>query len=149
MDVEKLFDDDTIKMQDKRAKESLRKLDDFLNSSYGPDTETEKADSHDYLSELEEEDDVKIEDLRNLIDQLEEMKREYEIPEEDLESKSQNTSQSKGKVLTKTLPGVKQSEPEYDNTAKEIASSFINCFILCMVTAIIGTGWFLYIINHI
>lgn len=149
MDVEKTFDDITVKEQDKRAKESLRRLDNFLNSSYEPAIDSPKTNSHDYLSELEEEDNVKIEDLRNLIAQLEEMKRESEIPDDSLNNNSQNNSQSKGKTLTKSLPGIKNSVPESDNTAKEIASSFISCFILCMVTALMGTGWFLYIINHI
>lgn len=149
MNVEKIYDEDAVREQDKRAKESLKRLDNYLNPSNESNVNSKIMNSHDYLSEIEEDDDVKIEDLRNLINQLEEMKKEYDTSDDILNNTSQNNSQSKGKVLTKSLPGIKNNEPEYDNTAKEIASSFINCFILCMVTALMGTGWFLYIINHI
>jgi len=143
MDTENLFDEDTEREQDKRNLESRNKLDSYFNINPSAETDT------DFLNNLEEE-DVKIEDLRRLIDQLEEMKKEYEVPkaESDMQE-SQSQSESKGKVLTKSLKGFKNQEPEIDNTAKEIATSFINCFILCMVTAIMGAGWFLYIINHI
>lgn len=149
MDTERLFDENTEEKQDRRAEESLNKLDTYLNAS---------ADSKpDYLNHITEDDDVKIEDLRNLINQLKDI---YEIPkeenylsgmpnEENKLSESQGQSESNGKVLTKRLNGFKNTNPETDNTAKEIASSFINCFILCMVTALMGTGWFIYIINHI
>ena len=137
---ERLFDEEAER-QDRRAMESLNKLDNYLNAE------------NDYLNNLEE-DDVKIEDLRKLIDQLEEMKREYEAPDESLElDENQGANQKGGKQKVLTRPGSKNPNyatvEEYDNTAKEIASSFISCFILCMVTALIGTGWFLYIINHI
>lgn len=141
MNNERLFDESAERDQDKRAIESLNKLDSYLNS----ESVTKNGD---YLDTLQEEDDVKIEDLRRLIEQLEEMKKEYEFPNKDgiQGAKSQNAEETKGKNLTKSLPSFKNTQ---DTTAKEIASSFISCFILCMITAIMGTGWFIYIINHI
>lgn len=65
---------------------------------------------------------------------------------EDLE-KSRNdkpTSNKKGKVKKKALPNIKLSED-----IEQIGTSFLNCFILSLVTASIGTGWLLYLINHI
>ncbi|MBR2840646.1 MAG: hypothetical protein IKF01_02115 [Bacilli bacterium] len=60
----------------------------------------------------------------------------------DERQKDDNSSQEKGKVLKKSLPG-------YKSDAEQILTSFISCFLLALVTAFIGTGWLIYIINHI
>lgn len=153
MDIERLFDERAEKKQDERAEESLNKLGSYLNTGtdnnsntdYNIDTKGEQ--DNDYLNNIAEDDGVKIEDLKKLIGQLKDL---YEVPtEENGLSETQGQSTSNGKVLTKSLKGFKNAEQSTDSTAKEIASSFINCFILCMVTALMGTGWFIYIINHI
>ena len=55
-----------------------------------------------------------------------------------------NNSQSKGKQkVLSTNPNIK-----YDDV-REITSSFISCFVLAFVTASIGTGWLLNLINLI
>lgn len=157
MDIERLFDERAEKKQDERAEESLNKLGSYLNTGtdnnsntdYNIDTkiDTKGEQDNDYLNNIAEDDGVKIEDLKKLIGQLKDL---YEVPtEENGLSETQGQSTSNGKVLTKSLKGFKNAEQSTDSTAKEIASSFINCFILCMVTALMGTGWFIYIINHI
>ena len=153
MDTENLFDEETEIKQDRRAIESLNKLENYLNTK--PNTD---------------------EGFRNLINQLEELKMEidtskYEVPETENDtseyetaetendmtnSQSQSESNEKVKVLTRrenkfnnTKPKIDNTEKEIDNTGKEIGESFAICTIYCTVTAIMGTLWFLYIINHI
>lgn len=110
------------KRQDERLENSMN----AINSMFEDKNEKDP---------LEDTMDIKKVELTELKELL---ARRYSEKEED------NHSEEKGKVLKKTLTNVKMSED-----VEQIVNSFISCFILALVTASIGTGWLLYIINHI
>lgn len=105
-----------------------------------------KDSDSDPLEKTSEIDNVGIEELKKLVAQLKEL--DYDNEEEDKES-----SKSTGKVLTKVAPGYKKTSQDNTeikpNDNKEIGTSFMYCFILSLITAVIGTGWILNIINHL
>ena len=102
-----------------------------------------KDSQEDELEKTGEIDEVGIEELKKLVAQLKEL--DY-----DNEEKEQPETPSKGKVLKKVNPNYKQpKEDTPTDDMKEITNSFISCFVLALITAAIGTGWLLYIINHL
>ncbi len=122
-------------------------LENYFNGNYSiddyEDTTSFKPfkDSTDELEKTGQIDEVGLEELKNLVAQLKALDYDNEEKEE---------APSKGKVKKKVHPNYKaQAEEEQNSDMKEITNSFINCFVLALVTAAIGTGWLLYIINHI
>lgn len=134
------------KQQDSRTKQNMEILDSFFNGDYNssvkPKTvqhENYTTSSYDDLEKTKEIDNVELKELKELVAKL------REINEEDNEEITSNQSQEKGKTLTKALPGYNKLSEDVN----QIVESFIPCFILALVTATIGTGWLLYLINHL
>lgn len=143
--IENLFDEwDDI---DKTSKEEIT-LDNNINSlafneepildnSINPLAFNEEP-TLDTLDQTKEISSVDLEKLKELSAQMHELLDE---PVEQVPDSSMN--QTKGKTLTKaTKIGRAMAE-------NEIANAFVNCSILCFITAFIGSAWFMYIINHI
>ena len=102
-----------------------------------------RDNNEDEFEKTGEIDEVGIEELKQLVAQLKEL--DY-----DNEEKEQSETPSKGKVLKKVNPNYKEHKEDIPNDdIKEITNAFINCFVLALITAAIGTGWLLFIINHI
>ena len=100
-----------------------------INSMFSEDL---KSDKKDPLEDTKDINKYELLELKELI-----AKSYYN-------SKDDSSSEEKGKVLKKSLPGYKMSED-----VEQIINSFISCFVLALVTASIGTGWLLYIISNI
>lgn len=109
-------------------------------SKINPDLIVDNTTTSDPLDKTQEIDNVELEELRRLKDELRKL-------DDSADEKSQetNSSQSKGKqkVLTAN-PKIKYSED-----INQIVTSFISCFALAFVTASIGAGWLLYLVNHL
>lgn len=104
-----------------------------------------KDTSDDELEKTGKIDSIGINDLEKLKKLVAELK--------EMDKEEVGSSKSKPKVLRKTNPNQRryeQTEPE-ENTDEEesITHYFERFFILVLVTAAIGTGWLLYIINQI
>ena len=117
-------------------------------TNYKPFKGYDEDDYSDPLEKTSEIDNVGIEELKKLVAQLKELNYDEK------EDNDKGQSRSSGKVLTKVAPGYRKSSTEDakqtpSNDNKEIGTSFMYCFILSLVTAIIGTGWLLNIINHL
>lgn len=100
-----------------------------INSMFAEDVKSDK----DPLEDTQDINKYELTELKELI-----ARNYYDSKDEN------NVSGEKGKVLKKSLPGYKMSED-----VEQIINSFISCFVLALVTASIGTGWLLYIINNI
>lgn len=117
------------KRQDERLENSMQT---FNNMFENNDQDLSDKDP------LEDTQDIKKIELLELKELL---AKRYEEKETE---KEETSSEEKGKVLKKALPGRKMSED-----VEQIVTSFISCFVLALVTASIGAGWLLYIINNI
>lgn len=110
-------------IQDERLEENMK----AINTIFGKD---ELLFEKDPLEDTKDIKEAELLELKKLIS--------------DLRSERTEEAPKGGKVLKKSLHKPKMSED-----IEQIVSSFISCFVLALVTATIGTGWLLYIINHI
>ena len=91
------------------------------------------------LEQTKDLSEIDLEKLKQLSNELHAIYDEKPSQEE----KSEGASKGNAKVLTKAT---KEGKAMAKN---EIADAFINYVILCFTTALIGGGWFLYLINHL
>lgn len=98
----------------------------------------EQSNNEDEMEKTSEISSVELEELRELSKKLHEKLEQENKPQE-------SSSQEKGKqkVLTNN------SKIKYSEDVSQIVTSFMSCFVLALVTATIGTGWLLYLINHL
>lgn len=90
------------------------------------------------LEQTKEINEIDLESLKRLSEELHAIYDEQ--PEEN--TQEQNTN-AKGKTLVKaTKQGIAFSN-------QNLVKTFIDCAVLCFITASIGGGWFLYILNHL
>lgn len=113
---------------------STDKLDTLTNDYSSDDT-----DYNDFMGQTREIDSVDLAELKAI---QEELHRLYDEPnEESLEN--EGASQSKGKTLTKaTKQGIAFSNGSLTKT-------FLDCAVLCFVTASMGFAFLMNIISHI
>ena len=113
---------------DQKAAENLSALENLF----------EQSNNEDKMEKTSEISSVELEELRELSKKLHEKLEQENKPQE-------SSSQEKGKqkVLTNN------SKIKYSEDVSQIVTSFMSCFVLALVTATIGTGWLLYLINHL
>ena len=113
---------------DQKAAENLSALENLF----------EQSNNEDEMEKTSEISSVELEELRELSKKLHEKLEQENKPQE-------SSSQEKGKqkVLTNN------SKIKYSEDVSQIVTSFMSCFVLALVTATIGTGWLLYLINHL
>ena len=112
---------------------------DFGESKSSFNEPSDSLNLDDPLEKTMEIDNVDIEEVKNLLNELHEL---YDEPKEEI---SENTAQnqSKGKSLVKaTKQGIAFSNGSMTRT-------FLDCTILCFITASMGFGMLMYIFSQI
>lgn len=100
--------------------------------------ETNRFD--DSLEQTKEINEIDLENLKKLSEHLHAI---YDETEDENEEIKETNSNEKGKALVKTTKqGIAFSN-------QNLTKTFLDCAILCFVTATIGGSWFLYILNHL
>lgn len=100
--------------------------------------ETNRFD--DPLEQTKEINEIDLENLKKLSEHLHAI---YDETEDENEEVKETNSNEKGKALVKTTKqGIAFSN-------QSLTKTFLDCAILCFVTATIGGSWFLYILNHL
>ncbi len=100
--------------------------------------ETNRFD--DSLEQTKEINEIDLENLKKLSEHLHAI---YDETEDENEEVKETNSNEKGKALVKTT----KQGMAFSN--QSLTKTFLDCAILCFVTATIGGSWFLYILNHL
>lgn len=105
-----------------------------------PSISFQNDDAEDPLDKTREISSVDLEELKALQAELHKI---YDEPDEDEKTVEEGQSQSKGKSLVKaTKQGIAFSNGSMTRT-------FLDCAVLCFVTASMGFGMFMYIFSQI
>lgn len=120
--------------------ESVTSTSSETSSFYDTPSQNMKYDAFDPMDQTKEIDSVDLEALKALRDEL---KKSYYDSESEPIQENSNQAQNKGKTLTKaTKQGIAFSNGSLTRT-------FLDCVVLCFVTASMGFAFLMNIISHI
>ena len=120
--------------------ESVTSTSSKTSSFYDTPSQNMKYDAFDPMDQTKEIDSVDLEALKALRDEL---KKSYYDSESEPIQENSNQTQNKGKTLTKaTKQGIAFSSGSLTRT-------FLDCVVLCFVTASMGFAFLMNIISHI
>lgn len=120
--------------------ESVTSTSSETSSFYDTPSQNMKYDAFDPMDQTKEIDSVDLEALKALRDEL---KKSYYDSESEPIQENFNQTQNKGKTLTKaTKQGIAFSNGSLTRT-------FLDCVVLCFVTASMGFAFLMNIISHI
>lgn len=120
--------------------ESVTSTSSETSSFYDTPSHNMKYDAFDPMDQTKEIDSVDLEALKTLRDEL---KKSYYDSESEPIQENSNQTQNKGKTLTKaTKQGIAFSNGSLTRT-------FLDCVVLCFVTASMGFAFLMNIISHI
>ena len=120
--------------------ESVTSTSSETSSFYDTPSQNMKYDAFDPMDQTKEIDSVDLEALKALRDEL---KKSYYDSESEPIQENSNQTQNKGKTLTKaTKQGIAFSNGSLTRT-------FLDCVVLCFVTASMGFAFLMNIISHI
>ena len=120
--------------------ESVTSTSSETSSFYDTPSQNMKYDAFDPMDQTKEIDSVDLEALKALRDEL---KKSYYDSESEPIQENSNQTQNKGKTLTKaTKQGIAFSNGSLTRT-------FLDCVVLCFVTASMGFAFLMNIISHL
>ena len=110
------------------------------SSFYDEPSKSFEDDDNDPLDKTMEINSVNLPEVKKLLAELHEI---YDEPSEEEKVANEGQSQSKGRTLTKaTKQGIAFSNGSMTRT-------FLDCVVLCFITASMGFGMFMYIFSQI
>lgn len=154
MDNKFNFNNEYYKFQEKNTNEKVDTIENlfkeqdeadktFSQISLEQNTINSYNKAEDPLEQTKEISEIDLENLKRLSKELHAIydeQPEENTQEENTQEKNTNT---KGKTLVKaTKQGIAFSN-------QNLVKTFLDCAVLCFITASIGGSWFLYILNHL